>query len=428
MMHVMKHKTISLAAAAALALGSASAAHAEIGFKAGAWDLSFSGNVNGFATWNTCDTKAVAVNGGLACNRPGPDSSKEQAIESGLLPSALVFSAKSRQMGLDIGVTIGFYPGITSSSTDTGKSGIGRSNIDARQNFLTFGDKSWGTVKVGRDIGLFASDAILSDMTLLGVGSGGAFLGGNTTLGRIGVGYIYTDWIPQISYSSPKYGGFQYSAGLFQGMDVFSFSGLASSATLTQHEQPGLQAKGSYEWTGTVAGKAWVSALSQKVKARAGDATPPPVGGTPIPAGLSVSGQAFDLGGKVNVADFEGVLYAYSGDGIGTTAIGFDAAAFANGALEKRKSKGGYAQGTYKIGKFKPGLSYGESRLDLANNETVATNGTLVKSNKSAVVGLYYSLTQSLNLVGEYIKTTAKNQAGGENKDSVIALGAILFF
>src|SRR6266478_3196520 len=132
MMHVMKHKTISLAAAAALALGSASAAHAEIGFKAGAWDLSFSGNVNGFATWNTCDTKpaANAVHGGLACNRPSPDSSKEQAIESGLLPSALVFSAKSRQMGLDIGVTIGFYPGITSSSTDTGKSGIGRSNID----------------------------------------------------------------------------------------------------------------------------------------------------------------------------------------------------------------------------------------------------------------------------------------------------------
>src|SRR6266480_5971163 len=195
MMHVMKHKTISLAAAAALALGSAC------------------------ATWNTCDTKSAAVNGGLACNRPSPDSSKEAAIESGLLPSALVFSAKSRQAGLDIGVTLGFYPGITSSAT--GKRGLGASTIDMRQNFLTFGDKSWGTVKVGRDIGLFASDAILSDMTLLGVGSGGAFLGGNTTLGRIGVGYIYTDWIPQISYSSPNYGGFQYSSGVFQGVDVF---------------------------------------------------------------------------------------------------------------------------------------------------------------------------------------------------------------
>jgi len=414
----MKLKKTSLAVAAALALGCASAVHAEIGFKAGAWDLSFSGNVNGFATWNSCDTSAAVVAGGLACNN-GVGGGKEQAIESGLLPSALVFGAKTSQSGLDIGVTFGFYPGITSSAT--GKHGIGASTIDLRQNFLTFGTKTGGTVKVGRDIGLFGSDAILADMTLLGVGSGGAFLGGNTTLGRIGVGYIYADWIPQISYSSPKYGGFQYSAGVFQGMDLFNFSGLASSATATAHEQPGLQAKGSYEWTGTVGGKAWASALSQKVKGR----------GAPTdtaPAGSSVSGQAFDLGAKVNVANFEGVLYAYSGDGVGTTAIGFDAAAVVGATLEKRKSKGGYVQGTYKIGKFKPGLSYGESRLDLASNESAATNGTLVKSNKSAVVGLYYSLTQSLNLVGEYIKTTAQNQAGGENKDSVIALGAILFF
>jgi|SRR5437867_3808015 len=409
---VIKLKETSLAVAAALALGSASAVHAEIGLKAGAWDLSFSGNVNGFATWNSCDSSATVVAGGLACNN-GVGGGKEQAIESGLLPSALVFGAKSRQAGWDIGWTIGFYPGITSAAT--GQSGIGRSNIDARQNFLTFGDKTFGTVKVGRDIGMFGSDAILADMTLLGVGSGGAFGGGNTTLGRIGVGYIYTDWIPQISYTSPKYGAFQYSAGVFQGMDIVP-AGAATSASLTEHEQPGLQAKGSYEWTGTVAGKAWVSALSQKVKARAGDAAP---------VGSSVSGQAFDLGAKVNVADFEGVLYAYSGDGVGTTAIGFNAAAVVGGNLEKRKSKGGYLQGTYKFGKLKPGLSYGESSLDLASNET---NANLVKKNKSLVAGLYYSLTQSLNLVGEYISTKAENQAGGEIKDSVIALGAILFF
>lgn len=417
-MRVVKHEKTSLAVVAALALGSASAVHAEIGFKAGAWDLSFSGNVNGFMTRNSCDSSATVVGGGLACNN-GVGGSKEMAIESGLLPSALVFGAKTSQSGLDIGVTLGFYPGITSSAT--GKRGIGASTIDMRQNFLTFGDKTAGTVKVGRDIGLFGSDAILADMTLLGVGSGGAFLGGNTTLGRIGVGYIYTDWIPQISYTSPKYGGFQYSAGVFQGMDIFNFSGVATSATLTAHEQPGLQAKGSYEWTGPVGGKAWVSAMGQKDKSR----------GAPTdtaPAGSSVSSQAFDVGAKMNVAGFEGVLYAYSGDGVGTTAIGFDAAAVVGGTVQKRKSKGGYAQGTYKFGKFKPGLSYGESRLDLASNESVATSGTLVKSNKSVVAGLYYSVTESLNLVGEYIKTTAKNQAGGENKDNVIALGAILFF
>src|SRR5207245_9257087 len=131
---VMKLKKTSLAVAAALALGSASAVHAEIGFKAGAWDLSFSGNVNGFATWNSCDTSANVVAGGLACNN-GPGGSKEQAIEAGLLPSALVFGAKTSQSGWDIGWTIGFYPGITSSAT--GKHGMGAWTIDARQNLLT---------------------------------------------------------------------------------------------------------------------------------------------------------------------------------------------------------------------------------------------------------------------------------------------------
>src|SRR2546422_818242 len=413
MTRVMKHKKTSLAVAAALALG-AGVAQAEIGMKAGAWDLSFSGNVNGFATWNSCDSSANTVAGGLACNN-GPGGSKEQAIESGLLPSALVFGAKSRQAGWDIGWTIGFYPGITSSAT--GKHGIGASTIDARQNFLTFGAKGRGAVKGGRDIGLFASDAILSDMTLLGVGSGGgAFPTGNTTLGRIGVGYIYTDWIPQISYSSPKYGGFQYAAGVFQGMDVSPFSGDPSSASLKGHEQPGFQAKASYEWTGPFAGKAWVSGMSQQVKARAGDTAP---------TGSSVSGQAFDIGAKVNSGGLEGVLYAYSGDGIGTTAIGFDAAALVPGGVAKRKSKGGYGQVTYKFGKFKPGVSYGESSLDLASNET---SPNLVKKNKSWVFGMYYSLTPSVNLVAEYIPTTAQTQGGAEAKDKVIARGAILFF
>jgi len=186
-----------------------------------------------------------------------------------------------------------------------------------------------------------------------------------------------------------------------------------------------LQAKASYEWGGQISGKAWEGGLTQKVKARAGDATAAAV---LIPAGSSVSGQAFDIGAKVNSGGLEGVRYAYTGDGIGTTAIGFDAASFAGGTLEKRKSKGWYAQGTYKIGKWKPGISYGESKLDLASNESVGTNRNLVKKNKSLVLGMYYSLTPSLNLVAEYIPTTAQNQAGDEVKDKAIALGAILFF
>ncbi len=66
---MLKHKRLSMAVA--LALAGASTANAGIGFKAGEWDIDFSGNVNGFATYNDCATKNVApVAGGLACNQP----------------------------------------------------------------------------------------------------------------------------------------------------------------------------------------------------------------------------------------------------------------------------------------------------------------------------------------------------------------------
>src|SRR5258706_12408749 len=146
-MRAIKHKKTSLAVVAALALGSASAAHAEIGFKAGAWDLSFSGNVNGFMTRNSCDNSATVVNGGLACNN-GVGGSKELAIESGLLPSALVFGGKTSQSGFDIGVTIGFFPGLNDGN-GPGKRGLSTSTNDLRQNFLPFGGKTAGTVKAG---------------------------------------------------------------------------------------------------------------------------------------------------------------------------------------------------------------------------------------------------------------------------------------
>ena len=82
-----------------------------------------------------------------------------------------------------------------------------------RQAFITFGDASWGSVKVGKDLGIFAGDAILSDMTLLGVG-GTVFHRCATTLGGIGTGYIYPGWRGQIAYTTPNMNGFQATVAI----------------------------------------------------------------------------------------------------------------------------------------------------------------------------------------------------------------------
>ena len=405
----MKKRTVMhMAVTGALAAIAAQNAFAGIGFKAGDWDVDFGGIVNGFYTYADCDKNVVGVGGGLACT-----GDKQTAVRNGLLPGALIFSAKTRQNNLDVGVTIGFYPGINSAFTggatnaNSGGSpvGLGTAGIDARQTFFTFGDKSWGSIKIGRDIGIFGANAILSDMTLLGVGStGGNGAPANTSLGRIGLGYIYTDFQPQITYTSADAGGFQFAGGLFSGL-------VPLGTNFTTHKSPQFQAQVSYAWTGDFGGKVWLGGVSQKVEQDSS-----------IANATSYTGSGIDGGFKFSVAGFEGVIYGYGGDGIGTTAL----FAFANDALgQKRKSNGGYVQGTYKFGDVKLGLSYGESKLKLANNEV---NPFLVRSNKSGVAGIYYSLTKSVTLVGEYVDTEAKAQNDTKNKEKTYVLGGILFF
>lgn len=425
----MKTRTkLAVAVSAALWLVPIGQAFAGIDFPAGDWKVDISGNVNAFYVGANCDNGAhTAVAGGLACT--GNDSA---AVRNGLLPAALVFSGTSRQGDFDVGVTIGLYPGINSSAA-AGVNGPGlpaalqTPGIDARQAFFTFGDASWGTIKMGRDIGIFAKDAILDDMTLLGVGSAGNNAApGNTSLGRIGYGYIYTDWIPQITYISPNWGGFGLSVGIFQPLDA------VGSASYTRHDSPQLQGGVSFGWgdpkTDAVTGKVWFNGVSQKVQANPADIDANAAG-----AKTSFTGSGWDFGIKAGFGGFEGVLYGYSGSGLGTTGL-FILPSSALG--EKRDSDGGYAQLTWKWDRLKLGASYGESRLKQASDEKIFINPppayitpNLLDKNKSWVGGLYYSLTKSITLVGEYVdsKSTAHD---GINKaeEKTFVLGGILFF
>lgn len=397
-------------------------AFAGIDFQASDWKVDISGNVNAFYVGASCDRGAnTAVVGGLACT--GNDAT---AVRNGLLPAALVFSATSRQGDYDVGVTIGLYPGINSSAA-AGVNGPGLPSalqtpgIDARQAFFTFGDASWGTVKMGRDIGIFAKDAILDDMTLLGVGStGGNAAPSNTSLGRIGIGYIYTDWEPQITYTTPNYDGFSGSVGIFQPLDA------VGSASFTRHDSPQIQAGLSYTWgdpkSDAMTGKVWGDVVSQKVQA-----DPTDIASNAAGAATSYTGSGFDGGVKLDFGGFEGVLYGYSGTGLGTTGL------YILGASDlgkKRDSDGGYAQLSYKWDRIKLGLSYGESNLKLAADEKAlgSINSDLLKRNDSGVGGIYFSLTKNVTLVGEFISTDSKAWNGNKANDHTYALGGIIFF
>jgi len=290
---------------------------------------------------------------------------------------------------------------------------------------LTFGDKSWGSIKLGKDLGIYASDAILNDMTLLGVGGGAGSLAGNTTtLGRIGSGFMYADWKSQVAYSSPNWNGFSFTVGLTQGWNATSsnsttnnvttspFGSLSGTSDGRSGASSAYEGKASYEWAGDVAGKVWASGIYQKVSG--------------LSAGGADRAQAFDIGTTVNVAGFGLTGYYGKGDGIGQTfqlRDGFDAQG------RSRDSDQWYVQGTYTLPGVgtKLGVSYGESTLD-------GNSGEQFKEVQDSMwtVGAYHPLTKHLNLVAEYSESERDldKRTGSDvtAKAKTVSLGAILFF
>jgi len=404
---------IKLAVAGAV-LASASVANAGITWDAGEWTVDMNGNVNAFAIMADNKDSSQAV--GAMTNTKGSDSDTA-SINTGLLPSWLGFTATTRQNDLDTSVTISMQPG--ASVKNALSSGGGNEN---RQAFLTFGDKSWGSVKVGKDLGIFASTAILNDMTLLGVGSQGVVGsqgGTTTTLGGIGSGYLYADWNGQIAYTTPNMNGLSLTLGVMQPWNAVSLGedneNSATSGGGT--DQFGFQGQGSYSWTGDFAGKIWAGFFSQEVTGLSTG-----VAGTTT----DERATAFEAGVSTSIYNINLVAYGYSGEGVGTTGLlvdGFDTTG------KKRDSDGGYLQATYVIPTgTKLGVAYGVSKLD--NTTTDGNTNNLVSENSRLTVGAYHPLTKHLNLVAEYNKIESESMATAQSdsESDIISVGAILFF
>ena len=405
------NNTIKLAVAAALLAG-VSSANAGIMIPAGDWTLDIGGIVNAYYTHTNFSGDTGAGAAPLALGDGNADSTSN--ITTGLLPNYLSVSGKTRQNDLDVGFTISINPG--ASTTQGGRQSSQQEN---RQAFLTFGDKSWGSIKLGKDLGIYASDAILNDMTLLGVGSGAGSLAGNTTtLGRIGTGFMYADWKAQVAYSSPNWNGFSFTAGVTQAWNALGFLDGGAGSTQRGGSSPAFEGKASYEWAGDVGGKVWASAITQKVEGFGFD-----------PLGAQIGDDratAWDIGTTVNLAGFGLTGYYGQGDGIGQTVQllgGFDALG------NDRESDQWYVQATYTIpgAGTKLGASYGESTLDGNGGDTFSE-----LKDSMWTVGAYHPITKHLNLVAEYSQVEAELDqrvgADADGKSKTIALGAILFF
>jgi hypothetical protein len=388
-----------------LALGAANTVHAQgLTMQMGnGWNFTFSGNVNAFLYYEKSNTGGTTVTpGGLT---PGGGAVSATRITTGLLPAFAVFDAKGKEGNTDLGVHFGFAPQVNCA---TGVNDCFGAQIDMRQVYLTVGG-DWGQLLVGRELGLFNRQNILTDQTLFGVGATGNGTpgsGAGTTLGRIGFGYVYPNFRAQMTYSTKAGQPYQFSIGLFEAASVGNYA-------FTQI--PRVEAEFTYAQSGF---KGWLGGTLQSTK----DA---PTGGT------SMTGWGGSGGLRYEQSMFSVTGSGYYGKGIGTTLYGIAGSSnLGAGNDDARKSYGfiGQVTVTPTASKLTIAGSYGSSYLKNANNEgSFRTENTLVSG------GLYYQATKSLKVVGEFDYWWTKGKVGGvtvgsKNTQWAPALGFMLFF
>ncbi len=391
-----------------LALGSATVAEAQLSMQmSNGWSFTFAGNVNAFAIYETQgEDGATAAPGGLV-----GVGGKGFNIRTGLLPAFAVFDAKGKEGETDLSVHFGFAPQIQCGGQAHDCFGA---QIDMRQVFLTVGG-TWGQILAGRELGLFNRQNILTDQTLFGIGATGGINGGGTTLGRIGFGYIYPQFVAQMTYSTPAGRPTQLSVGLFQPSSLAGDAGVAYDQT----QIPRLEAEGV--WTGGNA-KVWVNGTLQNAKSTVVDESKTATG---VGGGVRFGNSTFSLTGS-----------GYFGKGIGTT-LQFNGVNSGGGSAvdglgvgddgELRDSYGFIGQVTVTPANSKVTIagSYGSSYLKATDGEAdFKTENTLISG------GIYFQATKSLKVVAEGNYAWTKESVADAEKNSTFApaFGLMLFF
>ena len=229
-----------------------------------------------------------------------------------------------------------------------------------RQVYLTAGG-TWGQILAGREIGLYQRNNILNDMTLFGVGAAGGShasgAGGGTTLGRIGFGYVYPNFVAQMTYSSPSSSPAQISIGLF---DPSAIGGAVQRRSRFRASSPSSRGRATSarprQRLRRARTRSWCSSSGEWQHVQ-------------TPTGRSTElGSKDSYGGAGGVrADFSGLSLVGSGfygKGIGSVLM-FDSGNEVDGDGDLRTSYGFIGQAEFQpMGtQWKFGASYGENDL-----------------------------------------------------------------
>lgn len=390
----MKFRMSKIAAAIAAATMASSAGAVVVVGGDNGWEVSFDGNINLFYNYYDFETTTTTA-GGVSTTVPDNGANGTSShLQEGLLPAFFSTNIKSPTVnGLTGTARISFAP--DSSSAKNTFNDKGGSAIDMREVVANVAG-SFGTVSFGRTLGLFGRQAILHDQTLFGVGDPLGVDNGGTTLGRIGIGYVYPEFRTRFSYATPSINGFKAEVGLFDPQEPTGGTGFETST-------PKFEGEVSYATSFTNG-----SLLLWG-------------GGTWQETDDTITSDSFtawgvDVGGEVGYMGFALTGYYYTGEGIGIglknagngrnaggiLSMGVNCGAIAN-TCETADNDGFYVQGAYNFGQgTKVAMSYGESSQDGQTDSTGLVDVFNDVTNEMWTVGVYHDLTSWLKLVAEY--------------------------
>jgi len=431
--------TLGLLAAVSLSFSKPCSAAFVIGGENG-WQLSTDGIVDVFATYATTTPLPKGDRALSLLSAGGTEGSQDQrfGVGVGLLPSVIALNVKAPTTnGVDSSVRVGIYPNIQNKSGtrfDTSP------NIDFREFFYT-AKGAYGELLAGRALNLYQGKNILNDMTLLTAGTiPASALRGGTTLGHIGYGYLYTNFGPQIRYTTPDMAGVKVALEVAEPYKISSDTGKTNT--------PRVEAEISYATVigGGTSVQAWASGLFQAAtradgsKSTTTDSVDPITNvvtrtttTTPIAragkdnysiggaGGASIGISGVNLMGSGYVGRGLGMLSAQDGDVLGANSSAVDA----NG--KERLAYGYLLQATYQLTpSFKLGANYGTSRQEKNDNEPAGS--PIMQNQESAVFMVAYNLNKFTQFVAEYIWAQNTWMDGAKQHSNQIALGTMFYW
>ncbi len=381
------------------------------------WKLSTDGIVDFFATYNST-TKGPGAGHSLSLlSVGGNESSKDERFGTGigLLPSVVAFNVTApKTNGVDSTVRVGIYPALQNKANTTGTSNRFDTspNIDFREFFYT-AKGNFGELLIGRALNLYQGKNILNDMTLLtaGVVPGAAFRG-NTTLGHIGYGYLYTNFGPQARYTTPDFNGTKVAFSIGEPYAI--------GKDTTKTSTPRLETEVSYAKTyGSTAVQAWASGLYQSAKRSETAAARPGKTNESI-------GGAGGIGAGFSGANV--LLSGYGGKGLGMVSVqdgDFLESSSVDASGTERKHWGFLAQATYAVTPtLVAGVNYGQTRQETGNVETIS----IIKNQEAATTSITYSFNSFTKFTGEYTYAQNTWHDGAKQHSNQFALGSTFFW